>query len=187
MNQALKIVFIAVLVCILMAQIVLSLGLYPKTKWQKVCPVNAIHMRNGKAVIDTSKCIGCNRCVSGFKAISDYQAVKIADSVDVLFPDNKDNESTTDELKVNSILKESNRYSKPNPKQEKVFHKVREDKCISCELCVPICPVEAITMRNGKAHIDKFKCINCGLCTGRDPNLFDGCPVNAISAVSDSI
>jgi len=45
---------------------------------------------------------------------------------------------------------------------EKAF--VIVDLCNGCGACVPICPVNAITMHEGKAKIDPFQCIGCGAC-----------------------
>jgi heterodisulfide reductase subunit A len=45
---------------------------------------------------------------------------------------------------------------------EKAF--VIADLCNGCGACVPICPVNAITMLEGKAKIDPFQCIGCGAC-----------------------
>jgi len=45
---------------------------------------------------------------------------------------------------------------------EKAF--VIADLCDGCEACVSICPVNAITMQEGKAKIDPFQCIGCGAC-----------------------
>jgi heterodisulfide reductase subunit A len=45
---------------------------------------------------------------------------------------------------------------------EKAF--VVTDMCDGCEACVPICPVNAITMQGGKAKIDPFQCNGCGAC-----------------------
>ena len=42
--------------------------------------------------------------------------------------------------------------------------KVNPDECVGCESCVPVCPVEAITMVDGKAVIDPEKCNECGTC-----------------------
>jgi len=50
---------------------------------------------------------------------------------------------------------------------------IKEDKCVGCEACVKVCPVEAIYMKNGKAFIDQEKCIHCGKC-------LNVCPFNAI-------
>ena len=46
-------------------------------------------------------------------------------------------------------------------------------KCIACGTCINMCPVEAISFKDGKAWIDPNKCIKCGTCEAV-------CPVNAI-------
>jgi heterodisulfide reductase subunit A len=38
------------------------------------------------------------------------------------------------------------------------------DLCNGCNACVPVCPVNAITMEAGKAKINPFQCIGCGAC-----------------------
>lgn len=52
--------------------------------------------------------------------------------------------------------------------------KVNGDKCVACEACVGTCPVEAISMKDGKACVDDSKCIDCGACVA-------GCPAEAIA------
>jgi heterodisulfide reductase subunit A len=47
------------------------------------------------------------------------------------------------------------------------------DLCNGCQACVPVCPVNAITMVEGKAKIDPFQCIGCGAC-------IPACPQEAI-------
>jgi len=51
---------------------------------------------------------------------------------------------------------------------------VNKDVCVSCQTCVDVCPVQAISMVDGVAYIDKDICVNCGACK-------DACPVNAIT------
>ena len=46
--------------------------------------------------------------------------------------------------------------------------------CVGCEACIGTCPVEAITMADGKAKIDADVCIECGSCVS-------ACPTSAIS------
>jgi heterodisulfide reductase subunit A len=38
------------------------------------------------------------------------------------------------------------------------------DLCDGCEVCVPVCPVNAISMCEGKAKVDPFQCVGCGAC-----------------------
>ena len=50
---------------------------------------------------------------------------------------------------------------------------VDKEKCTGCETCIEICPVEAISVNNGKAEISN-ECVDCGSCV-------DECPNQAIS------
>ena len=52
--------------------------------------------------------------------------------------------------------------------------KVDTDACVGCETCVGNCPVEAISMVDGKAKVDEGTCIECGSCVSV-------CPVSATS------
>lgn len=47
------------------------------------------------------------------------------------------------------------------------------DTCTRCGTCVRNCPVDAITIKGHKAHIDRSKCIKCFTCA-------EVCPVNAV-------
>jgi len=53
--------------------------------------------------------------------------------------------------------------------------KIIEERCIGCERCVIICPVMAISIKNGKAVINKEICVECSTCLRSAE-----CPVNAI-------
>jgi len=50
---------------------------------------------------------------------------------------------------------------------------VKEEDCTGCETCVDVCPVDAISMVNGVAHIDQDECTDCGTC-------IEECPSDAI-------
>ena len=52
--------------------------------------------------------------------------------------------------------------------------KIDTEKCTGCESCVEVCPVEAISMKDGKAVVDADECIDCGQCV-------DECPTEAIA------
>lgn len=60
-------------------------------------------------------------------------------------------------------------------------YSISELKCVGCEACVDACPVQAISIRGGKAVIDQTKCIQCGICVGGNFDDYTGCPVKAIS------
>jgi len=50
--------------------------------------------------------------------------------------------------------------------------------CVGCRLCVPLCPMGAISMAAKKASIDSEECAECGTCTRAKI-----CPVTAIKEV----
>ena len=49
------------------------------------------------------------------------------------------------------------------------------NKCIKCGSCIPVCPMEAISFKDGKVTIDPAKCVSCGGCHAV-------CPVEAPQA-----
>jgi ferredoxin len=52
--------------------------------------------------------------------------------------------------------------------------KIDQELCTGCGACVDACPLEAITLRDGKAQIDPDICVDCGVCV-------DECPAEAIT------
>ncbi|MFX1588663.1 MAG: DUF362 domain-containing protein [Promethearchaeota archaeon] len=54
---------------------------------------------------------------------------------------------------------------------------IKEELCIGCGQCVIICPVDAISLVNEKAVINKDKCVECSVCYQ-----YADCPTKAIKS-----
>ena len=52
--------------------------------------------------------------------------------------------------------------------------KIDPDACISCEICIPYCPVAAISMQDDVAVIETDECVDCQVCLKSQC-----CPVDA--------
>lgn len=50
--------------------------------------------------------------------------------------------------------------------------RVDENKCKGCGTCLEKCPIEAVSLINGKTYVDETKCIGCSVCVYH-------CPENA--------
>lgn len=57
---------------------------------------------------------------------------------------------------------------------------VKQDLCTGCGVCVTECPVEAISLTDGKAMLDEKACIRCGHC-------HNVCPQEAVRHDSERI
>ena len=49
-------------------------------------------------------------------------------------------------------------------------------KCISCDLCIPECPTNAIKIVDGQRFIDRNLCTNCVGSIHNVPQCMAGCP-----------
>jgi len=101
-----------------------------------VCQYGAISIKNGIAIVDQNKCVGCENCVKACPK----NLIVLTDSKKqaINFCINTDNGALT--------------------------RKVCTEGCIGCAMCVKVCKEGAISMKQGVAVIDKDKCIACGKC-----------------------
>ena len=42
-------------------------------------------------------------------------------------------------------------------------------RCVGCGMCVEVCPIEAIALVDGRAHVDEETCTGCGACVSVCP------------------
>lgn len=102
----------------------------------KACPLKAIEICNGLAMIDRNKCNGCGIC----KDVCPQKLIK-------LFP-----KSQTVLIACNSKDTDNERF------------KVCGASCINCGACEKVCRFDAISLKSGIARIDPNKCVSCGDC-----------------------
>jgi len=73
------------------------------------------------------------------------------------------------------VLKNYRRHPRPAEMVASPFRiKAAPEHCIGCGACIPRCPMEALSLREGVAIPDLDRCIGCGLCVSV-------CPTNALS------
>ena len=105
------------------------------------CQFDAIHVVNGVAKVDRSKCVGCGACTK-----------VCPNGLICLIPD-------------------SSVYVVQCSSQEKgkAVKEACSAGCLGCTACVKQCEHEAITMEGNVAVIDQSKCVKCGKCAEKCP------------------
>ncbi len=107
----------------------------------KECPFDAIHIKNGVAVVDKEKCKACGKCVAvcpkHLISLIPYDAKQVVAC------------SSTDKGPVTM--------------------KACQVGCIGCGICVRTCPQGAVTVTDFHAAIDQEKCNGCGACAEKCP------------------
>lgn len=113
----------------------------------RVCPFGAITMTgNQLPFVDITKCTGCRKCEQACPT-------KV---IEVL--------PATKQVLVTCHSKDKGGDTRKNC----------EIGCISCGICVKICPFDATSIENNLSRIDISKCKVCGLCASK-------CPTKAIT------
>ena len=107
----------------------------------KECPFDAIHVKNGIAVVDKEACKACGKCV----AICPKHLISLIPY----------------DGKVAVACKNKDRGP--------VVMKACDAGCIGCGICVKNCAVGAVKVENFCAEIDQDKCVGCGACVEKCP------------------
>jgi electron transport complex protein RnfB len=107
----------------------------------KVCPLNAIKIHKGVAVVIETICSGCNLCVE------------------------------TCPKKIIRLLPADNTVSVTCSNGDKgaAVRQICRHGCIGCGRCSKVCEYNAISMSGSLAVIDPYKCQNCGKCVEECP------------------
>jgi len=103
---------------------------------ERACQFDAMHVINGIAHVDRSKCVGCGACVD------------------------------TCPKNIVQLIPESLRIHPACSSHDKggVVMKVCTAGCIGCMKCQRECPAGAIVVKDALAEVDPEKCIGCGKC-----------------------
>ncbi len=100
------------------------------------CPFDAMHVVDGVAQVDRSKCVGCMKCA---EACPKNLITKIPASA-------------------------SNAVACSSTDKGPAVMKYCDFGCIGCQKCKRECPADAITVTNFLAVVDQDKCVHCGHC-----------------------
>ena len=107
----------------------------------KACPFDAIHVRNGVAVVDKEACKACGKCI----AVCPRHLISFVPYGAKLA------------VACSSVDK--------GP----VTMKACTTGCIGCGICVRNCPGNAVAVTDFNATIDQEKCVGCGVCMEKCP------------------
>lgn len=108
----------------------------------KACQFDAIHIRDGVAVVDRELCKACGACVK----VCPNQLIELVPY-----------EGADYHVRCSSRDK------------GKAVMEGCDSGCISCRKCEKNCPAQAIQVKDNIAHIDYTLCVNCGKCMEECP------------------
>ena len=102
----------------------------------RACQFDAMHIVDGVAKVDRSKCVGCGACVE----ICPKNIVKLIPESQKIMPACSNKDKGAKVMKMCSV------------------------GCIGCMKCQRECPAEAIVVKDNLAQVDPAKCVQCGHC-----------------------
>lgn len=103
---------------------------------EAACDFDAIHIRNGVALVDKEKCVACGACADACP----NSLIRISPA-------------------KNMVIVKCH-----NTEKGGVARKECDNACIGCMKCVKECKFDAIKVEDNLAYIDPEKCKNCGMC-----------------------
>lgn len=107
----------------------------------EVCPMKAISLVKGIAVVDDDKCVGCGLCAN-----------------------------TCPQSIIHLVPRKRQAFNRcSNPNFGKDVMSVCKAGCIGCTKCTRCCPMDAIEMDGKLAKVDPDKCVGCGNCADNCP------------------
>ncbi|MBN2135954.1 MAG: RnfABCDGE type electron transport complex subunit B [Acidobacteria bacterium] len=112
---------------------------------EKKCPKGAITIENGNPVWDHKKCDNLGVCAAVCPTGAIHDIRKMIPKAHI---DPKKCTGKGECVKVCPVRK-------CIEGEEGKTHKVNKDLCCGCGLCVPVCPEKAITLKEGKAKLQK--------------------------------
>ena len=107
----------------------------------KACMFDAIHIKNGIAVVDREKCKACGKCM---EACPKHLITMVSYQAKYLVACSSEDKGP-------------------------ITMKACDTGCIGCQLCKKNCPADAITIEKNHAQIDNEKCMDCGTCIDKCP------------------
>jgi ferredoxin len=109
-------------------------------------------------------------CAKDRQMIDDYDKIQILGNIEPVPFKHVNKEALNREYRRDSVFV-TGTY---------VYPMIDESKCTGCGCCVPICPVNAISLVSGQALVEEQRCINCYRC-------FYECPENAIGDTAPAL
>ena len=103
---------------------------------EKACQFDAMHIVNGVAKVDRSKCVGCGACADACPK----SLVKLIPESQKIMPACSSKDKGAQVMKICSA------------------------GCIGCMKCQRECPADAIIVEDNLAKVDFSKCVGCGHC-----------------------
>jgi len=150
--------------------------------------VSTVALHEGLLIVNADLCLGCVRCESNCTVANDGAASSSNSRIKVTrnLMSNRNGFGMYADLNHGwNYFPDTCRQCSPAPCLERCpvnaiyidrgVKKINADMCISCRLCIPVCPWDMININTvtGKAT----KCINCGVCVDR-------CPTGALKFVA---